>query len=71
MENEMGYYWAYRKGSPVPEIVFVFDGVVYEIFIETYKRHHGPDGERPVLEAEDLSEMKWILGEKVQYDVLP
>lgn len=57
---EQGYYWAYRKGNPVPEIVYVYQGCAWEIYIRE-------DG-TPELDWEHLSEQKWILGEKVTYE---
>lgn len=56
-----GYYWAYRKGSPVPEVVYARNGCVYEIW-ETADGQVG-------LDFEELSEGKWILGEKIEWGV--
>lgn len=65
--TDSGYYWAYRKGSPVPDVVYYHDGIVYEIVHTTYYPNHGPEGGVELLEVdgEDLSEGKWILGEKI------
>lgn len=58
--NETGYYWAYRKGSPVPEVVYVHDDSVLEIW-------HA-DGGLLEFDFEPLSEGKWILGEKIVHE---
>lgn len=72
-----GYYWAYRKGSPVPDIVYYHEGVVYEIVVckidvSKYFPNHGLEEsiEFLDLEGEDLSEQKWVLGKKVTYEEL-
>jgi hypothetical protein len=46
-----GYYWGYRKGSPQPDIILVRNGRAYEFGTEL---------------SEDLWEMKWRVGEKIE-----
>lgn len=62
--GEPGYYWAYRKGSPVPDIVYVYEGYAYEVVII---KNTFPVGSPSYvdLDGEALSEGKWILGEKI------
>ena len=57
-----GYYWAFRKGSPDPEVVYVYNGKAYSIWLSFN------DPNSLYLEGEPLSEGKWVLGEKVHYD---
>lgn len=59
MSSNDGYYWAYRKGSPKPDVVFVFKDVVYEILMDVYGNLS--------LDGEDLGEQKWRIGEKIVY----
>ena len=59
---ETGYYWAYRKGSPIPDIVFVWEGKAHEFVVDT---ECGSDMPVLAIDSEDLSEQKWILGERI------
>lgn len=58
-----GYYWAFRKGSPVSEIIFVYKGDAVSIYEE------GDSKFAPTLclEYEPLSEQKWIVDKPVEY----
>lgn len=60
--TEPGYYWAYRKGSPVPDIVYVWEGRAHEFVIDT---EYGSDLPVLTIDYEDLAEQKWILGERI------
>ena len=62
---DTGYYWAYRKGSPVPDIVYVWKGHTVEIVHDISETVYGHQMECLTLELENLSEQKWILGEKI------
>lgn len=63
--TDTGYYWAYRKGSPVPDIIYVWKGQAVQPVIEYKTLLDGSEMEVLTLDYEPLSEGKWRVGERI------